>query len=47
LGNRGSADCVRDVRGFATRFYTDEGNFDLGSFFLKKKLQNKEAYYFL
>ncbi|KAG1051033.1 hypothetical protein G6F43_006737 [Rhizopus delemar] len=29
LGNRGSPDCVRDVRGFATRFYTDEGNFDL------------------
>ena len=30
LGSRGSADTVRDVRGFATRFYTDEGNFDLG-----------------
>ncbi|MEV5967015.1 catalase [Kribbella sp. NPDC051952] len=29
LGSRGSADTVRDVRGFATRFYTDEGNFDL------------------
>jgi catalase len=28
-GSRGSADTVRDVRGFATRFYTDEGNFDL------------------
>jgi len=25
----GSADTVRDVRGFATKFYTDEGNFDL------------------
>lgn len=29
LGSRGSADTVRDVRGFATRFYTQEGNFDL------------------
>jgi catalase len=26
-GSRGSADTVRDVHGFATRFYTDEGNF--------------------
>ena len=29
LGNRGSADTVRDTRGFATKFYTDEGTFDL------------------
>ncbi|KAI8394088.1 catalase-like domain-containing protein [Radiomyces spectabilis] len=29
LGSRGSADTVRDVRGFATRFYTEEGIFDL------------------
>ncbi|MGF6916354.1 catalase HPII [Paraburkholderia sp. 40] len=28
-GPRGSADTVRDVRGFATKFYTQEGNFDL------------------
>ncbi|MFT8318176.1 MAG: catalase [Sporolactobacillus sp.] len=28
-GSRGSSDTVRDVRGFATKFYTDEGNFDL------------------
>jgi len=28
-GSRGSADTVRDVRGFATKFYTVEGNFDL------------------
>ena len=28
-GSRGSADSVRDVRGFATKFYTDEGVFDL------------------
>ncbi|MGI5232228.1 catalase [Actinoallomurus sp. CA-142502] len=28
-GSRGSSDTVRDVRGFATRFYTKEGNFDL------------------
>jgi hypothetical protein len=26
-GSRGSADTVRDVHGFATRFYTDEGNY--------------------
>ncbi len=29
LGSRGSADTVRDTRGFATKFYTTEGNFDL------------------
>ena len=29
LGSRGSADTVRDIRGFATKFYTSEGNFDL------------------
>jgi catalase len=29
LGSRGSADTVRDVRGFATKFYTSEGTFDL------------------
>ncbi|AGZ42354.1 catalase [Actinoplanes friuliensis] len=29
LGSRGSADTVRDVRGFAVKFYTDEGNVDL------------------
>ena len=28
-GSRGSFDTPRDVRGFATKFYTDEGNFDL------------------
>ncbi len=28
-GSRGSADTVRDVRGFATKFYTEEGNWDL------------------
>jgi catalase len=29
LGSRGSADTVRDTRGFAVKFYTDQGNFDL------------------
>ncbi len=28
-GPRGSADTVRDVRGFAVKFFTEEGNFDL------------------
>jgi len=28
LGERGSADTARDVRGFAVKFYTDEGNWD-------------------
>jgi catalase len=28
-GERGSADLARDVRGFAVKFYTSEGNFDL------------------
>ncbi|WP_138909831.1 catalase [Streptomyces chryseus] len=29
LGSRGSSDTVRDTRGFATKFYTEEGTFDL------------------
>lgn len=29
LGSRGSADTVRDVRGFAMKFYTEEGNWDI------------------
>lgn len=29
LGSRGSADAVRDTRGFSTKFYTDEGVYDL------------------
>ncbi|KAI0914458.1 catalase [Ustulina deusta] len=28
-GSRGSADTVRDVRGFAVKFYTNEGNWDI------------------
>lgn len=28
-GSRGSTDLARDVRGFAVKFYTQEGNFDL------------------
>lgn len=29
VGSRGAADTARDARGFATKFYTEEGNFDL------------------
>jgi catalase len=29
IGERGSADTARDVRGFAVKFYTDQGNWDL------------------
>ena len=29
IGFRGSSDTVRDVRGFAIKFYTQEGNYDL------------------
>ena len=28
-GNKGSSDLARDVRGFAVKFYTKEGNWDL------------------
>lgn len=30
-GNKGSTELARDVRGFAVKFYTDQGNFDLVS----------------
>jgi catalase len=36
-GSRGSADTARDVHGFATRFYTDEGNFGKTIFYVPKK----------
>src|SRR5690349_4289451 len=29
VGSRGSTDLARDVRGFAVKFYTQEGNYDL------------------
>lgn len=29
LGGRGSADTVREARGFAVKFYTEDGNYDL------------------
>ena len=29
VGSRGSSDLARDARGFAVKFYTEEGNFDL------------------
>lgn len=29
VGSKGSSDTVRDVKGFATKFYTEEGNYDL------------------
>ncbi len=29
VGNKGSADLPRDVRGFAVKFYTSQGNYDL------------------
>lgn len=43
-GERGAADAERDIRGFATKFYTDEGNWDLVGnntpvFFLRDGLQ--------
>ena len=28
-GERGANDCERDPRGFAVKFYTEEGNYDL------------------
>lgn len=31
VGSRGSADTVRDVRGFAVKFFTEQGNYDLVS----------------
>src|SRR6195256_1700661 len=29
-GERGAADAERDIRGFALKFYTEEGNWDMG-----------------
>lgn len=43
-GERGAADAERDIRGFAIKFYTEEGNWDLAGnntpvFFLKDPLK--------
>ncbi|MBE7940408.1 MULTISPECIES: catalase [Ramlibacter] len=44
-GARGSADTVRDARGFAVKFYTREGNFDLvGSSFPVAFVQDAMKY---
>jgi catalase len=29
-GERGAADAERDIRGFAMKYHTEEGNWDLG-----------------
>ena len=29
IGSKGSSDLFRDIRGFAWKFYTEEGNFDM------------------
>lgn len=29
VGERGSSDTLRDNRGFAIKFYTEEGNYDM------------------
>ena len=46
-GERGAADAERDVRGFAIKFYTDEGNWDLVGnntpvFFVRDPLKFKQ-----
>src|SRR5437016_11633862 len=46
-GERGAADAERDIRGFALKFYTDEGNWDLVGnntpvFFLRDPLKFPE-----
>lgn len=43
-GERGAADAERDIRGFAIKFYTEEGNWDLVGnntpvFFLRDRLK--------
>jgi catalase len=43
-GSRGAADCVRDPRGFAVKFYTEDGNWDLAGnntpiFFIRDPLK--------
>ena len=43
-GSRGAADCVRDPRGFALKFYTEDGNWDLAGnntpiFFIRDPLK--------
>lgn len=49
-GESGSADTVRDPRGFAVKFYTDEGNWDLTGnntpiFFIRDALLVRDSIY--
>lgn len=41
LGSRGSADTVRDVRGFAVKLYTEEGNWDIVGNDSRLKLESR------
>ncbi|CAJ0949448.1 unnamed protein product, partial [Mesorhabditis belari] len=49
-GDRGSADTARDPRGFAIKFYTNDGNWDLVSIYIaaitKYSLQNNQHFSF-
>ncbi|PCG97494.1 Catalase, mono-functional, heme-containing [Penicillium occitanis (nom. inval.)] len=38
-GERGAADTVRDVRGFAVKFFTEEGNHDIPVFFVRDPIR--------
>ena len=42
-GEKGAADAERDVRGFAIKFYTQEGNWDLVGYFLILYILKKET----
>lgn len=44
-GSRGSADTARDVHGFATRFYTDEGNFGGSNKSMNQSIISNKARY--
>ena len=48
-GERGAADAERDVRGFALKFYTEEGNWDLVGnntpvFFVRDPVQVRDVH---
>jgi len=50
-GESGSADTVRDPRGFAVKFYTEEGNWDLVGnntpiFFIRDPLHVSDITYY-
>lgn len=52
IGSRGSSDLLRDIRGFALKFYTEQGNYDMAGvnfpvFFIRDPMMTPDFFHAL